>query len=76
MQQCCLIMNNDLFLENHWKSTENQQKFFIEFASQKGFDALVPENWNKIKKEDIMKQVRKKGTTLSVVKFLIIILGR
>ncbi len=44
---------------HYWKNTENQQKFFIDFASHKGFDPLVPENWNNISTEDIVKQVRK-----------------
>ncbi len=38
------------------KNTENQQQFFIELATQKGFE---PENWDKITKEELIKQVRK-----------------
>ncbi len=44
-------------LENYWKSTENQRKFFIELASQNGFDPLVPKNWDKITKKHITKKV-------------------
>ncbi len=44
----------------YWQRTENQRKFFIEFATQKGFNPLVPENWDKITIEDMNKQVRKK----------------
>ncbi len=54
------IWCNDLIsylLENYWRSTENQRKFFIEFATQKGFDPLVPENWDKMPIEDILTQV-------------------
>ncbi len=47
-------------LGNYWRGIENQRKFFIEFASQKGFDPLVPENWDKINIADIRKQVIKK----------------
>ncbi len=55
-----LLIVNFRYLGDYWRSTENQRKFFIEFASQKGFDLLVPANWDKIRKEDIIKQVRKK----------------
>ncbi len=48
-------------LDNYWRSTENQRKFFIEFAAKKGFDPLVPENWDKITTRASRKLVRKKG---------------
>ncbi len=44
-------------IENYWKSAENQRHFFIEFATHNGFDPLLPENWDKITKKDILKQV-------------------
>ncbi len=46
-----------MFVGNYWKSTENQRKFFIEFASQKGFDPLELKNWDKIKALDFRKEV-------------------
>ncbi len=57
-------------LENYWRSTENQRKFFIEFASQKGFDPLIPENWDNITKEDISKQVRRRLLGCSIILLL------
>ncbi len=42
---------------HYWRDTENQRKFFIEFAKQRGFDSFVPGNWDKIPMEDITKQV-------------------
>ncbi len=49
--------NNNFFLlkVKHWKSIENRRNFFIEFASQKGFDPLVYGNWDKRKKEIIAR---------------------
>ncbi len=53
-------MNYFYLLENYWRSIENQRKFFIEFASQKGFDPLILENWDKMTTIGFRKQVRKK----------------
>ncbi len=46
-----------LFTGNYWRSIENRRKFATEFAAQKGFDPLVPANWDKVTKEDFIKQV-------------------
>ncbi len=48
-----LYFNNIKLLhaENYWKSRDNVRKFFVEFASKKGFDPLVAENWRKVKGE-------------------------
>ncbi len=57
---------NELFLSllvNYWRSAENQRKFFIEFASQRGFDPLVPDNWKKIKRKELIEQVGKPVST-------------
>ncbi len=61
-QVCIWYVDKQLIssLGNYWRSTENQRKFFTEFAARKGFDPLVSENWDNIKIEDIIKQVRKK----------------
>ncbi len=42
-------------LGNYWKSTENQRNFFIEFASTKGFDPLIPSNWKNVTYRDIIE---------------------
>ncbi len=57
-----MLIYNELIslLEGYWKSTDNRRNFFIEFASQNGFDPLVYGNWDKVTKEDIIKQVRKR----------------
>ncbi len=48
-------------IENYWRSTENQRKFLIEFATQNGFDPLIPEKWDKITTRAVKKQVRMQG---------------
>ncbi len=45
-------------LGKFWRNAYNRRKFFIEFASQKGFDPLVPEHWEKIQKREMIKQVK------------------
>ncbi len=55
------MVDSQLILGNYWRSAENQRNFFIEFASQKGFDPLVSENWDKITTKAIVKQVEKKN---------------
>ncbi len=49
-----------LIIANYWKAPDNRRKFFIDFASKNIFDPRVSENWNKITKEYIVKQVRNK----------------
>ncbi len=48
------------FKGKYWGDAQNRRKFFIEFATQKGFDPLVAENWNKVTAKDIKKQVKAK----------------
>jgi hypothetical protein len=36
---------------------DNRKKLFLDFAKQKGFDPLVPENWYNIK-EDKLNEIR------------------
>ncbi len=38
---------------------DNRRNFLIEFASQKGFDPLLPENWKNVKYRDVLKKVTK-----------------
>eukprot|EP00026_Physarum_polycephalum_P003969 Phypoly_transcript_03986.p1 GENE.Phypoly_transcript_03986~~Phypoly_transcript_03986.p1 ORF type:complete len:741 (+),score=114.71 Phypoly_transcript_03986:43-2265(+) len=38
----------------YWNSSHNQRNFFEKFASQKGFDPLLPENWYLVLKEDLL----------------------
>lgn len=45
-----------------WKSSENRRKFFIEFAQEKGFDPMVPENWHNITWAEF--RAKKVGTSL------------
>ncbi len=53
------VMSYLVFVGRYWSDANNQRKFFIEFASQKGFDPLVTENWNKVKPTEILQQVKK-----------------
>ncbi len=45
-----------MFTENYWSDALNRRKFFIEFATQKGFDPLVPENWRNITRKELAKK--------------------
>ncbi len=45
----------------------NRRKFLIEFAAQKGFDPLIPENWKNVTTSEIRKQVIKRGETVNTV---------
>ncbi len=47
-----------IFTDNYWGNVHNRRKFFVEFALQKGFDPLLPENWNNVKTKDILEQVK------------------
>ncbi len=49
-----------LYTDNHWSDAHNRRKFFIEFATQKGFDPLVAINWENIQNTEIIKQVKRK----------------
>ncbi len=49
-----------VFTENYWSDAHNRRKFFIDFATQKGFDPLVPINWENIQYKEILEQVKKK----------------
>ncbi len=48
-----------LFVGKYWRNAHNRRKFFIEFASQKGFDPLVAINWQNVQYKEI-KQVKRK----------------
>lgn len=41
----------DVSPRKYWKSVANRKRFFINFAKEKGFEALVPENWYPVKKK-------------------------
>ncbi len=43
---------------NYWSDAHNRRNFFVEFATKKGFDPLVAENWNIVKTKDILEQVK------------------
>lgn len=36
-----------------WNSIETRRKFFIDYAKEKGFDPLIPENWYTVQAADI-----------------------
>ncbi len=40
---------------NYWTIAENRRNTFIELAHEKGFDPLVPENWQNIKYDELPK---------------------
>ncbi len=44
--------------DRHWKNTANRRNFFTDFASKRGFDPLVYENWRNVKKKEILQQVQ------------------
>ncbi len=48
-----------LFKGNYWSNAHNRRNYFIEFASQKGFDPLVAINWENIRYKEIIKQVKR-----------------
>ncbi len=52
----CLLF---VFKDNYWNNAHNRRKFFVDFATQKGFDPLVAENWENVQYRKIIKQVRK-----------------
>ncbi len=52
---------NGLFLESYWKSIHNRRQFLVEFATQKGFDPLVPENWGDVSYKEIKREVYEKN---------------
>ncbi len=56
-----IIYGNSFCAANYWKVPKNRRKFLIDFAAKKGLDPHVSENWNKITRKDIIKQVRKKN---------------
>jgi hypothetical protein len=41
---------------NYLQDRENKTAFFLKFASKKGFDHLLPENWYPVKREDVLKE--------------------
>ncbi len=47
--------------KGYWKSAANRRNFFIEFASQKGFDPFVHDNWDNVTYKDIHEKVKKIG---------------
>jgi len=40
--------------KGHWKSRENRRKHLCEFAARLGFDPLVAENWEKLKRKQLL----------------------
>ncbi len=46
-------------------SIDNRRKFLLEFATKKGFDPLIPENWKNVTAREIRKQVIKSGETVN-----------
>jgi len=46
-----------------WEDIENRRQFFKDVAKELGFDPLVPTNWKKVKKTQIVK--RKVAYTIS-----------
>ena len=42
---------------NDWSVSGSHRRFFDIYASENNFDALVPENWYKVERKDIMEKV-------------------
>ena len=53
---------------HHWKDPQNCRRFFDEFAAEKGFDSLNPEEWYNL---DLYEMLRKKVSTLSSSSFIL-----
>ncbi len=51
-----------VFTDKYWSDALNRRKFFIEFASQKGFDPLVASNWENVQYQEILKEIKKKNS--------------
>jgi len=46
--------------KGHWRDWKNREKFFLNLATQLGFDPNVAENWKKVTTAYVMQQeVRK-----------------
>ncbi len=48
-----------VFIGNYWNTVHNRRKFFVEFATQKGFDPLVASNWENIQYREMVKKVKR-----------------
>ncbi len=46
---------------NYWSIAHNRRKFFVDFATQKGFDPLVAANWKNVQRREIIKQVKRES---------------
>ncbi len=57
----CLL--SFVFTDKYWRNSHNRRKFFIEFASQKGFDPLVAANWENVQRMEMVKQVIREKST-------------
>ncbi len=53
-----------LYIGKYWSNAHNRRNFFVDFATQKGFDPLVAINWENIQYREILKQVRRKKKNL------------
>jgi hypothetical protein len=42
---------------NDWTKPENRRKRMEDFAKEKGFDPLIPENWYSVERKDFVKEV-------------------
>ncbi len=63
MQVCIVNSTYCMFIfftGNYWNNAHNRRKFFIAFASQKGFDPLVAVSWENIQYREMVKQVKRK----------------
>jgi hypothetical protein len=51
---------------HHWDNVENCRKFFDDYAKVKGFDPLLPENWDSIALNRALRKrkVKKKDLTI------------
>ncbi len=58
--KCCVFIYLLYCTDKYWRDAHNRRKFFIEFASQKGFDPLVPTNWENVQRREMIKQVKRK----------------
>jgi hypothetical protein len=42
----------------YWQSKENRKKFFDQYAQEKGFDPLLPDNWYTTTRTNISQQYK------------------
>lgn len=57
-------------MKGHWVNKDNCRQFFIDFAKEKGFDPMVPDNWKNV----TQSQIKEKG--VRALKWHLIVIHR